>query len=136
MKVAPGPSRVTGRGLIAQEWIAQGEPILDIREDEKLPAPLFHHTNHACDPNAKVTFKGQLQASTTIAPGDEVTIDYRWSCDFTEGFECDCDSCSDYFDPQFIEKKFNPDEQRVAPGLLISGQPGAVVLRMNGKVLV
>jgi hypothetical protein len=54
------------------------------------------------------------------------------SCDFTEGFECECaHPCC----VAWVEKKLDPSAPRVAPGLWIAGQPGAVVLRVDGKVL-
>jgi hypothetical protein len=132
VKVAPGPSRVTGRGLLASSPINKHTSILNIREDAKQDAPLFHHVNHSCDAAACITRGGILKSLCRLKVGEEVTINYLQSCDFTDGFQCECGS---YKCAGWIEKKLDPTSERVAPGLWIAGQPGAVVLRVDGKVL-
>ena len=129
VKVAPGPAPVTGRGLIARENVREGEVIFDLRADAKKDAPLFHRTNHSCNPSARVDSLGGLVAKVNIPAGGEVTINYLVSCDFTDAFDCEC---GELFCAGRIEKEFG-SAPRVSPLVIVSGQPGAAVIKNVGN---
>jgi hypothetical protein len=116
--------------MVVQEPIAKGETILDIREDAKISSPLFHLVNHSCAPTATVDPRGLLAARYDLEPGTEVTLDYLMDCDFTYGFACECELCKG---ATWVEKEFDARMPRIAPGLIIGGQVGGVVITPAGK---
>jgi hypothetical protein len=67
------------------------------------PAPPFRYLNHSCHPNCDLTeFTREedtgsrrlwVRVRTTIAPGEELTIDYAWPAETATPCNCGCPDC-------------------------------------------
>lgn len=58
----------------------------------ELEAP-FRNLQHSCNPNAYVSFEGEVVALANIKEGDSVTIDYeKYEDTITHPFKCECGS--------------------------------------------
>jgi 2-keto-4-pentenoate hydratase len=58
-----------------------------------LPEPRCY-LNHACDPNALGTERDAIIAVRDIAPGEEITIDYRLNAFSDDRWDCVCGSAN------------------------------------------
>jgi hypothetical protein len=132
MIVRPGPSHLTGRGLIARHGLLLGQAVLNIRADRQSDVPLFHYVNHECAPTARVDRYGNLVTVMDLQAEREITINYLESCDFTEGFQCECgwECCEGW-----IEKEVIAGQGPRVPSLWLSGQVDAAVLTCNGRAI-
>ena len=99
-----------GDRLYAARGYRPGERVLELaevawrpeRDGETVEHPfgghLFHpilaKAGHSCEPNCQIDFEGRaLLATTSIAPGDPVTIDYkRTDRRLRQPFDCNCGS--------------------------------------------
>lgn len=96
-----GPSRMQGKGVFAARPFEAGELITTVEGTlhrgaydgdfavgptwfggghgvwiEPLPDSPPRYLNHACEPNAVVIERVRIVAKRSIAPGEEITIDY------------------------------------------------------------
>lgn len=73
------PSEIEGSGGFAVRWARAGDILAPARR-EGVRTEAGRYTNHAVPPNARLRANGDdldLVAVGGIAPGDEITIDYR-----------------------------------------------------------
>ena len=113
------PSRIEGLGIFALRSFRPGERIrqINVVREITLEFPLVsemgertdhcdypdgkvvllgfpdRHVNHSCDPNAYQMFEGDssfLVARRTIAPGDEISVDYNVNITAGTAWPCRC----------------------------------------------
>ncbi|MDD3647684.1 MAG: SET domain-containing protein-lysine N-methyltransferase [Candidatus Dojkabacteria bacterium] len=118
-KIVVGKSKISGKGLIAKEFIKKDELVWELDRTErkltkkellKLPKNVqdlayqqndkfivvtdgSEYINHSCDPNVWWEGDEKFVARKDIHPGEEVTYDYATSDIDPEGlpgFKCNC----------------------------------------------
>jgi uncharacterized protein len=85
------PGRVLHMDQVTEE---QTYYVIDLGGDKVLyPFSPFRNLNHSCNPNAELSYAGEkmyVDVIRTILPGQQITIDYAWSCD--DAIPCECGS--------------------------------------------
>lgn len=135
------PSRIGGLGIFALKWFQPGDRItrVNIVREITAAAPIREevgertdhcaypdgkvvliayperHVNHSCDPNAYECFEGEasyLVARRSIAPDEEITIDYNINISDGTSWPCHCGAvrCGGTVVGDFF--RLPPDRQR------------------------
>jgi uncharacterized protein len=104
------------RRFAADEWLGpiegrvvddahyESDYCMELGEQSALePDPPFRYVNHSCHPNCELIQRNRtedadhprlwLQAKTTLAPGEELTIDYAWPAEVATRCHCGCPDC-------------------------------------------
>jgi len=108
------PSPIHGLGVFAKRSFLAGQLLFSTDEYSVTPYPIYgsvrrgptehllepqvlRWTNHSCEPNARVRFRGrvaEILASRPVRAGDEVVCDYLETEDEVPfPFRCNCGHC-------------------------------------------
>ena len=111
-------SKIEGLGIFTKRTYKKGELIYRVPKDDifKSAKPrcayvgnktwvsdnkILNYVNHSCNPNAILGISDALKliSKRSIAPGDEITVDYNQTEKGGEKVECNCKSnnCRGYF---------------------------------------